>query len=95
MVMELTESLKELSRLDVAEFFKSNFDSPKPSILYCRVPGKWGLQQSHYPPVQTGQINPVARLTLEPHSGVRLDPRRCYPMIFLFMLWESMTALGS
>ncbi len=50
-----------------------------------------------------------AYLTLEPHSGVRLDPRWCYPLIILlsnacnmgcqisygFMLSKSMTALGS
>ncbi len=30
--------------------------------IYCRMPGKWGLQKTHYSPEQTGQTNPLARL---------------------------------
>ena len=26
------------------------------------MPGKWGLQQTHYPPEQTRRTNPLARL---------------------------------
>ena len=31
--------------------------------IYCRVPGKWGLQQTNYPPEQTGHTNSLACLT--------------------------------
>ncbi len=30
--------------------------------MSCRMPGKWGLQQTHYPSEQTGQTNPLACL---------------------------------
>ncbi len=60
-------------------FYRSLYVACKQT--YCRMPGKWGLQQTHYPPEQTGQTNPLARLRWYLTKIQTLDQPICWSQI--------------